>query len=434
MRLAMGLTIIGAALIIAGLLLMLVGEIMRLKPAHGGFGLVRAGEIAAICGLASGVALLIVLTVGPADRAGRGRRGQARAAGPAPAGGAAEEWLSPLRGPGAGLAPPRAATLPPVLVPEPEPTPAGPAPGYADDGWQPPAGEGWSPGPVYVWQPGGPDWDHAAREDWSPDGQDAWTQDEWYERDDWAPDDGQSGWADGGQEGWGDGGQEAWEPEARQAGGWEPGVAAGWDRAGDDWGPGAAAQDVGGWPAQGQWRPDAQPADDPQAPYLAGPEPGPLAGPEPGPLAGPVAGHLVGPEAAYLAGPPPAPGPRPDEPAPLPDGLPGGQRSPGRGRRPDGEYRPGHAEPPSPDTQEKIEQIKDLYLTAEAIGEEALVKHFDQLEKRQRSLIREFFEKAGLGSMHPGRDAARDPAGGPARGRADAAAEPGARDGASLPR
>jgi hypothetical protein len=50
------------------------------------------------------------------------------------------------------------------------------------------------------------------------------------------------------------------------------------------------------------------------------------------------------------------------------------------------------------ETQAKIEQIKDLYVTAEAIGENALVKHFDQLRHRQRSLIREFFEQAGLGS------------------------------------
>ena len=57
-----------------------------------------------------------------------------------------------------------------------------------------------------------------------------------------------------------------------------------------------------------------------------------------------------------------------------------------------------HAEPPTADTQEKIEQIKDLYLTAEAIGEDALVRHFEQLKTRQRSLIREFFEKAGLGA------------------------------------
>jgi hypothetical protein len=64
----------------------------------------------------------------------------------------------------------------------------------------------------------------------------------------------------------------------------------------------------------------------------------------------------------------------------------------------DGIYRPGHAEPPGAHTQEKIEEIKDLYLTAEAIGDEALGKHFEQLSQKQRSLIREFFEKAGLGS------------------------------------
>jgi hypothetical protein len=43
----------------------------------------------------------------------------------------------------------------------------------------------------------------------------------------------------------------------------------------------------------------------------------------------------------------------------------------------------------------KLEQIKDLYLTAEAIGEDALDKHFDQVSQRQRDLIREFFERSG---------------------------------------
>jgi hypothetical protein len=80
------------------------------------------------------------------------------------------------------------------------------------------------------------------------------------------------------------------------------------------------------------------------------------------------------------------------EPAP----KPGLERD--RGGASDEVYRPAHAEPPPAATQEKIEQIKDLYLTAEAIGEDALGKHFDQLRQRQRSLISEFFEKAGLGS------------------------------------
>ncbi len=45
---------------------------------------------------------------------------------------------------------------------------------------------------------------------------------------------------------------------------------------------------------------------------------------------------------------------------------------------------------------ESLEQIKDLYLTAEAIGEEALGTHFEQVSQRQRELIEEFF-----GRSHP---------------------------------
>ena len=58
-----------------------------------------------------------------------------------------------------------------------------------------------------------------------------------------------------------------------------------------------------------------------------------------------------------------------------------------------------------------MEQIKELYLTAEAIGEDALTKHFELLSQRQRDLIREFFEEAGLGSggsEKPGGDSAPD--------------------------
>jgi hypothetical protein len=42
----------------------------------------------------------------------------------------------------------------------------------------------------------------------------------------------------------------------------------------------------------------------------------------------------------------------------------------------------------------ELEQIKDLYLTAEAIGEEALDKHFEQVSQRQRELIKEFFDRS----------------------------------------
>lgn len=41
----------------------------------------------------------------------------------------------------------------------------------------------------------------------------------------------------------------------------------------------------------------------------------------------------------------------------------------------------------------KMDQIKDLYLTAEAIGEDALSTHFQQVSERQRQLIREYFDQ-----------------------------------------
>jgi hypothetical protein len=95
---------------------------------------------------------------------------------------------------------------------------------------------------------------------------------------------------------------------------------------------------------------------------------------------------------------PPSPAPSPPL-SPLPAAPPAGAPAPpAASDRTSGVYHPGHAEPPGAHTQEKIEAIKDLYLTAEAIGDEALGQHFEQLSQRQRSLIREFFEKAGLGS------------------------------------
>jgi hypothetical protein len=53
--------------------------------------------------------------------------------------------------------------------------------------------------------------------------------------------------------------------------------------------------------------------------------------------------------------------------------------------------------PPEPEpvipTDAKLDQIKDLYLTAEAIGEDALTKHFHQVSERQRQLIKEYFDQ-----------------------------------------
>jgi hypothetical protein len=46
---------------------------------------------------------------------------------------------------------------------------------------------------------------------------------------------------------------------------------------------------------------------------------------------------------------------------------------------------------------EKLDQIKDLLITAEAIGEANLDRHFDRVSMRQRELIREFFDQAAPG-------------------------------------
>jgi hypothetical protein len=58
--------------------------------------------------------------------------------------------------------------------------------------------------------------------------------------------------------------------------------------------------------------------------------------------------------------------------------------------------------PISPEATAKLDQLKDLYLTAEAIGEDALDKHFDQVSQRQRELIKEFFQRSDSGSPGAG--------------------------------
>jgi hypothetical protein len=52
-----------------------------------------------------------------------------------------------------------------------------------------------------------------------------------------------------------------------------------------------------------------------------------------------------------------------------------------------------------------LEQLRDLYLTAEAIGEQNVDKHFDRILARQRELISEYFRQsaaAGPGGPQPG--------------------------------
>jgi len=47
-----------------------------------------------------------------------------------------------------------------------------------------------------------------------------------------------------------------------------------------------------------------------------------------------------------------------------------------------------------PAAAKKLDQIKDLLITAEAIGETNLDRHFERVSQRQRELIREFFDRA----------------------------------------
>ena len=49
-------------------------------------------------------------------------------------------------------------------------------------------------------------------------------------------------------------------------------------------------------------------------------------------------------------------------------------------------------------SREKLEKIKDLYLTVEAIGDNNVGKHFDELMQRQRELISDYFKETGVRS------------------------------------
>ena len=83
----------------------------------------------------------------------------------------------------------------------------------------------------------------------------------------------------------------------------------------------------------------------------------------------------------------------------------------------------------------KLEQIKDLYLTAEAIGESNVDKHFDHLLAQQRELISEYFKQSNAAKPagDPADQAGTEPAG--AAGQAETEpGDPGAAGGsASVP-
>ena len=59
-----GLTVVGAVLLMVGVITVLVSEAMRVKSPHGWPGAVRLGETVAACGLGCGLALLAAAAAG----------------------------------------------------------------------------------------------------------------------------------------------------------------------------------------------------------------------------------------------------------------------------------------------------------------------------------------------------------------------------------
>jgi len=69
------------------------------------------------------------------------------------------------------------------------------------------------------------------------------------------------------------------------------------------------------------------------------------------------------------------------------------------------DFQPAVPPPPRPiaaAAATKLDQLKDLYFTAEAIGEDALGKHFDQVSQRQHELISDFFKQSEPGDAGRG--------------------------------
>jgi len=93
----------------------------------------------------------------------------------------------------------------------------------------------------------------------------------------------------------------------------------------------------------------------------------------------PANGHVRGPFEPATRSPDPLAAEEQAPPKPRPDPQPGAPVRP--------------PEPAVPGSA-KLDQIKDLYLTAEAIGENALDTHFQQVSDRQRQLIKEYFDQA----------------------------------------
>jgi hypothetical protein len=118
----------------------------------------------------------------------------------------------------------------------------------------------------------------------------------------------------------------------------------------------------------------------------------------------------------------PASGPAPSaRPGDAPAGTGPARTGPGQAP-PDAEHRGGQDDTAQARAR-KLEQLKDLYLTAEAIGEQNVDKHFDQLLAQQRELISEYFRQSGA-AQAAGAEAEPGAGPGAAQGAGVAAEQP----------
>ena len=98
--------------------------------------------------------------------------------------------------------------------------------------------------------------------------------------------------------------------------------------------------------------------------------------------------------------PEPTPTRGPFEPLVSSSGSPSGESERAAGTEPASGTGPGQGPADGESTDEaarirKLEQLKDLYVTAQAIGEQNVDKHFDQLMAQQRQLISDYFGQSG---------------------------------------
>jgi hypothetical protein len=380
MRVSVALTVAGAVLLMVGVITVFVGEAMRLKSPHGWEGTVGLGKLVAACGLGCGLALLAAVAAG--------RPGRRRAA-------ARSRSAPRARYEGRPRSAPRTFS---------EGTPSSEGATGSAGTWRPAsrsaslAGSAANPVSGTVMGPGPAGWAGPAARPGRSDRARHQSQPEYA---------------------WDGGAEDAWRRDSA-----------------DEWlsplrNPGAAyAPEPTRW--SGEPIPEFSPArdysDDGWRPESAAghaaearpPQPRPPVRPRGGAhratgATGPQARYETGPQPAYQTGPQPAhvtdrePG-QAISPSPLP-------ASPATGIGESADTTPltvimasQPLQVPAPPAQAKLDQIKDLYLTAEAIGEDALVRHFEEVSSRQRDLIRQYFEQSGFGHQAAARVPGDDPA------------------------